>query len=267
MMSKVFLSFLGIGSFDQKTGQYDYKKTVFILNGVKSQETKFVQVAELDILGMHNFDKIIIIATQKSYDTHYVKIESKLQKIGKANIIPLIIEEDMSPEGQWNWFEIILDNIDYGDELTVDLTHGYRSIPIVFSTAVNFLQKAKNITLGAVYYAAYEKNKSLVPIMDMKDFYIINEWAEAVSRLIEDADARKMTAVAQQTDSFQAGELNDEKLIRAFDDLTNTVRNVDINNVDAKAKKAIQLIKEKEENASITSKILLRLVMDKFVHK
>ena len=265
MMSKVFLSFLGIGSFDQKTGHYDYKKTVFILNGLNSQETKFVQVAELEILGMDNFDKIIIVATQKSYDTHYVNIESRLQQIGEANIIPLIIEEDMSSEGQWNWFEMILDNIDYGDELTIDLTHGYRSIPIVFSTAVNFLQKAKNITLGSVYYGAYEKNKSLAPIVDMKDFYIINEWAEAVSRLIEDADARKMAAVAQQTDSFQAGELNDEKLIKAFDDLTNTVRNVDINNVEAKAKKAIQLIKEKGENASITSKILLKLVMDKFV--
>lgn len=264
-MGKVFLSFLGLGSQLKQTKQYDYSKTVFILNGLKSQETKFVQVAELQILGMSSFDKIIIVATQKSYDSHFNNISSQIQELGAADIIPLIIEEDMSPKGQWKWFEMILDNIDYGDELTIDLTHGYRSIPIVFSTAVNFLQKSKNITLGAVYYGAYEKNKGLAPIVDMKDFYIINEWAEAVSRLIEDADARKMAVVAQQTDSFQAGELNDEKLIKAFDDLTNTVRNVDINNVWAKAKKAIQLIKEKEENASITGKILLKLVMDKFV--
>lgn len=264
-MSRVFLSFLGLGSKQEKAEQYDYRKTTFALNEFKSQETKFVQVAELEILGMNNFDKIIIVATQKSYDTHYEDITSELKNLGETNITPLIIEEDMSPEGQWKWFEIILDNIDYGDELTIDLTHGYRSIPIVFSTAVNFLQKARNITLNAVYYGAYEKNKGLAPIVDMKDFYVINEWAEAVSRLIEDADARKMAVVAQKTGTFQAGELNDKRLIKAFDDLTDTVRNVDINDVGVKARKAIQIIKEKEENAAITSKILLKLVMDKFV--
>jgi len=58
-MGNVFLSFLGLGFFHQTTKQYDYNKTVFILNGVKSQETKFVQVAELEILGMDNFDKIV----------------------------------------------------------------------------------------------------------------------------------------------------------------------------------------------------------------
>jgi len=161
-MSRVFLSFLGLGFLLKLAKQYDYSKTFFILNGLKSQETKFVQIAELEILGISSFDKIIIVATQKSYDTHYLNIKRQILELGAADIIPLIIEEDMSPEGQWKWFEIILDNIDYGDELTIDLTHGYRSIPIVFSTAVNFLQKAKNITLVAVYYGAYEKTKVLL---------------------------------------------------------------------------------------------------------
>ena len=47
-MGKVFLSFLGLGSFHEEPEQYDYNPTVFILNGLKSQETKFVQVAELE---------------------------------------------------------------------------------------------------------------------------------------------------------------------------------------------------------------------------
>nr|MBL0700526.1 TM1812 family CRISPR-associated protein [Desulfobacterales bacterium] len=111
---------------------------------------------------------------------------------------------------------------------------------------------------------AFEKEKKLAPIINMKDFYIINEWAEAVSRLVEDADARKIAEVAKKTDSFQAGELSDPKLIIAFEDLTNTVRNLDIHNVAEKAAKAIQLIKNKENDTSTTGKILLKLVTDKF---
>jgi CRISPR-associated DxTHG motif protein len=191
-MAKVYLSFLGLGFKNHKTGQYKYDSTIYELNGKKSKETEFVQVAEIGILGVSNFDKIMIVVTQKSYNAHFNNIKHQLCELGANNIISLIIEENMSASGQWKWFEQILEHIYYDDELTIDLTHGYRSIPIVFSTAVNFLQKAKNITLKAVYYGAYEKNKKLVPIIDMKDFYIINEWAEAVSRLVEDADARKL---------------------------------------------------------------------------
>ena len=263
-MRRVFLSFLGLGSQNRITGLYEYRKTLYELDGENSKETEFAQVAEIDILGADNFDKIIIVVTQKSYNTHYDNLANQLRNLGVDNAIPLILEEDMSAAGQWAWFERILEIIDHGDELTIDLTHGYRSIPIIFSTAINFLQKVKNTTLRAVYYGAYEKNRDIAPIIDMKDFYIINEWAEAVSRLVEDADARKLAYVAQKTDIFQAGELNDEDLINAFEGLTNTIRNVDLNNVAAKTNSATDLIREKEKNASLTGKILLNLVIEKF---
>lgn len=264
-MAKVYLSFLGLGFKDQKTGQYKYDCTIYELNGKKSKETEFVQVAEIGILGVSNFDKIIIVVTQKSYDTHFGNINHQLCELGANNIMPLIIAEDMSAEGQWEWFEQILEHIDYDDELTIDLTHGYRSIPIVFSTAVNFLQKAKNITLNAVYYGAYEKNKELVPIVNMKDFYIINDWAEAVSRLVEDADARKMAEISRKAPEFQIKDLADEDLIKSFEALTNMVRNVDINNVADRVNAVIKLIEEKIRNASVTGKILLKMVINKFI--
>ncbi len=183
---------------------------------------------------------------------------------GAKNISPLIISEEMTPEAQWKWFEQILEIIESSDNLTIDLTHGYRSIPIIFSTAINFLQKARNISLNAVYYGAFDKDRKLAPIINMKDFYIINEWAEAISRLVEDADARKVAEVALKSDSFQAGKLSDPQLISAFKDLTNAVRNVDIHNVPKKAEDAIQLIKNKEKDTSTTGKILLKLITDKF---
>ena len=98
----------------------------------------------------------------------------------------------------------------------------------------------------------------------MKDFYIINEWAEGVSRLVEDADARKLAQIAEKASDFQIGELNDTDVINAFEDLTHTIGNIDINNVFAKAENALNLITEKEKTASVTGKILLNLVINKF---
>ena len=267
-MRKVYLSFLGLGNTNPKAGELGYRKSVYGLNGKLSKETEFVPVAEMELLGGSEFDLVLIAATQKSYDAHFEKkLKPQMAEFG-AEPHYLILDEDFTPEGQWKWFEKILAHIEPKDELTIDLTHGFRAIPIICSAAVNFLQKARNIKLNAVYYGVFELSGQYgyAPIADMKDFYLINEWADGVSRLVEDADARKLAEVAEQTTEFQAGELNDPEVISTFDDLTNTIRNVDVNNVAAKANAALSLIRKKKETASETGKILLDLVIDKFAN-
>ncbi|MFP4350386.1 MAG: hypothetical protein ACLFQY_19000 [Desulfococcaceae bacterium] len=81
---------------------------------------------------------------------------------------------------------------------------------------------------------------------------------------MDDADARKLASVAERGPGFQAGDLNDEAVVRTFEDLTDTIRNVDVNNVAKKANDAIALIREKQKKASRTGKLLLGLVIDKF---
>ena len=159
-MRKVYLSFLGRGAFDKETKEYRYTPAVYELQGRKSKETEFVQAAEIGILGAANFDLFIVVATEVSRKAHFEGLERQLKDLGAKEISLIIIDEDMSAEGQWQWFEKILRHIEFGDEITVDLTHGYRSIPIVFSTAINFLQKARKISLQAVFYGVFEQARN-----------------------------------------------------------------------------------------------------------
>jgi hypothetical protein len=262
-MRKVYLSFLGLGAHDKEKDRHDYRPAVYELDGRRATETRFVQAAEMELLGGAAFHLVLIVATQKSYDLHFESLRQEMRKHG-ADPVLLVLDEDFSAQGQWAWFESILNHVELQDRLTVDLTHGYRAIPIVFSTAINFLQKSRGISLDAVYYGAYDSNRKLSPIVDMKDFYVVNEWAEAVSRLVDDADARKLAEVADQSSDFQAGELNDKELITALDDLTNAVRNVEVNTVAERANKALALVEQRREGASVTGKLLLGLVVDKF---
>ena len=48
-MARVYLSFLGLGS-DRKNGGKEYTRAWYELDGEKSSETEFVQVAEHEIL-------------------------------------------------------------------------------------------------------------------------------------------------------------------------------------------------------------------------
>ena len=266
-MANIYLSFLGLGSFNKEANAFQYIPTVYELKKRGSNKTEFVQVAEIELIGSSHFDKVLIISTEQSHATHFENLRQNLMDIGvqKDKIVNLHIDDNMSPESQWEWFEKILNQITNGDRLTMDLTHGFRASSIILSAAINFLQKAKNIQLEAVYYGAFEKNRKLAPIVDMKEFYIINEWAEGVSRLVEDADARKLGSVAEMSPVNFVPELNDEGIVKAFEDLTNCVRNVDVNNVTSKANVAIGLVKGKLKNATGTGKILLEAVFDKFV--
>lgn len=261
-MRRVYLSFLGLGA--KIDDDYDYRQTVYTLNGKLSRRTKFVQAAEVELLGPESFDEILIVATEESKKRHFEILEKELTNLAARNVTCALVQEDMSAEGQWGWFEVVFNHIHHGDRLTVDVTHGYRAIPIIFSTAIHFLQRAKGIKLDGVYYGAFEKNPSQPPIVDMKDFFLINEWAEGVSRLVEDADARKLATLAGETPQFQAGELNDPSLVKLLEDLTNRIRNVDMHNVCSVVERMLAEIKAKEVKSSAVARILLMLVEDKY---
>ncbi len=255
-MRRIYISFLGAG---------DYKKTQYCFNGKTAPSTTYVQAAELTLFGTGYFDKIFLVMTETSRNKHFEMLKDELSAAGITSVYSIGITEELGPEHHWSWFENILSCIDHGDELTVDLTHGYRIIPIVFSTALNFLQKAKNISIHSVLYGAFEKDNDNSPIVDLKAFYAINEWTDAVSRLIEDADPGKLARVAEKDTSGTLKEFEDPELINAFDSLTASLKNVDVHNVRKMAEHAIELINTKESAASVTGKILLQLVKEKFV--
>lgn len=264
-MRKIYISFLGLGNYDS---------ALYCIDGINAlKKYEYVQTAEIEISQREYgliFDKIFIIVTPESKEKHFKKLEAEMAGIGIVNVIPVeLIEEkklnyQLDASGQWTWFERILALIEDGDELTIDLTHGYRIFSIVLSTAINFIQKSKKISMDHVWYGAYEKNKNNPPIIDMKDFYIINEWADAVSRLIDDADARKLVQVAKVASESQIGNLNDPEIAKAFEQLTDSVRNVEIHKIGERTSKALKLIDEKREKATSTGRILLDLVTDKF---
>ncbi len=266
-MRKIYISFLGLGRTTKDHKVLGYDPALYRIGATdSSQKYEFVQSAEMDIVGGAYFDKAFIIVTPQSKEAHFLKLKKELMDLGVKEVECIDIENDLEPDKQWGWFEKVLGVLDRGDELAIDLTHGLRIGSIVISAAINFLQKSKEIVLKHVWYGAFEADKNNPPIVDMKDFYIINEWADAVSRLVEEADARKLGEFAKggRVPEFQIGNLGDEKMVKAFEDLTEAVRNVEIQKIGEKASKALKLVEENRAEATATGKILLDLVNDKF---
>ncbi len=253
-MRRVYLSFLGLGQ---------YEETVYELSAKRSDPTRFVQVAEQMLLGWDRFDILYIVATRASKERHYDALSRELEPCrGEVHLIEL--DEDMSNAGQWQWFERIFSVVRDEDELCIDLTHGYRSIPVVFSAAINFLQKTKQIRLAHVFYGAFEQDRQLAPLVDMRSFFDINTWADAVTRLTRDADARGLAEAAESTNRHQFAELSDRDFADACTQVTRRIINVDVNNVADDISRLMTCIEQLDSASSPAAKILLEMVANKF---
>jgi len=268
-MAKVFISFLGTGMGDPDSPEPGYNQVVYQFeDGSPSQQTRFAQRAIIEKHDAESFDRICLLMTEQSKKRHHQLLLDEFNAIG-CQLDTQLYEDDsittnQSAEQQWEWFDALQRLINDGDQVVFDFTHGFRSVPIIFSTAISFLQKVKRFELLHAYYGYVYPKTTNGEIIDMAKFYRINEWADGVARLVDTADASKLATLADegQADGFAA--LNDKALTDALRDLTDLIRNIDIKSIAAQADKALSLIQQKKQQCSGADEQLLNMVIDKF---
>lgn len=268
-MSKIFISFLGTGAPSAKANELGYDSLTYRFEGDDAPYiSRFAQRAIIESHGVETFDRICLMMTPESKAKHRDLLVEELLSIGCKS--EQILEDDsittnQNTEQQWEWFDSLQRLINDGDEVVFDFTHGFRSVPIIFSTAISFLQRVKRFQLLNAYYGyMVDRAAGTGEIIDMAKFYRINEWADGVSRLVDMADASKLAELAEEgkADGFAA--LNDKNLTQALRELTNLIKNIDVNNVGQKADEALQLIAAKKETCTGADAQLLEMVVEKF---
>jgi CRISPR-associated Csx2 family protein len=272
-MRRIFISFVGTGN-PTKTPGYD--TLAYRWMDGKELTTRFAQRAIIEALTPTFFDRIILLMTPESKEKHKDTLLEELLSVGckeEQFIFDQTISTDQSVEQQWSWFHALLRYIQKNDEVVFDFTHGFRSVPIIFSTAIGYLQKVRSFDLLHAFYgymegkppAAGEIGKG--EIIDMAPFYRINAWADGVGQLIDSADATRLAELASKepaNSGFQS--LNHPQLIESLQKLTRIVKDIQVNEVGKIAGEALKIIKERLQHCSGADQQLLELVLEKFTH-
>jgi len=259
-----FISFIGTGPDGGGYSELSYQ-----MEGAEDKVfTKFVQRSEIQLLGRERFEKIYILCTRESKKFFHELHDELKDELGiPGEIIEAVdIGKIEQIKSAWALFEKISSLINNGDTLVFDLTHGFRSLSIILSAALNYILKAKNqIVLRHVFYGEKNENSDRRgTIIDMKDFYSVNQWADGVARLTENADASKLADVAKHESSGTFSNLKDSDLIRALEELTATLRNIDVNRVARNTKNALEIIRTCKDKSTGAEHELLCLVEEKF---
>ncbi len=193
-MSKIFLTIVGKGV---------YQPTKYRL-GDKVYENRFVQKSILKILSEkgEEFDKIIFFLTDEAKEVNWEKyIRTATDKNGEKIIIE---DEGLKPFLEANFkgkyqdvqicfgdnedellemFGTMYDAIGEEDEITFDITHGFRFIPFLFFPVMSYAKELKNVTIKSILYGLY-KNGEESDIIELKKYDDILSCANAAHNFI-----------------------------------------------------------------------------------
>jgi len=201
-MTIKFFSFLGTGA---------YTKCKYKFDNIESDISCYIQEALIDILleKCVNLESVFIFKTEEatianwSKNKKYPSDPGLKQVLDKYNGKPSINYVDI-PSGQnenelWEIFDKVLEQIDKGDEIIFDITHSFRSIPMLALIILNYAKFIKKCEIRGIYYGAIEavgkeikdiEESDIAPIFDLTPFVRLLDWTVGIDRFIETGDAR-----------------------------------------------------------------------------
>ena len=108
-----------------------------------------------------------------------------------------IIEADIrngnNEEELWEIFKAVGEKIPKGAAVTLDITHGFRSLPLVMLLACAYHNASgDSFKLKGVYYGAFVKENEPAQAVDMTPMLTLFEWASAVDAFKRSGSLRQM---------------------------------------------------------------------------
>lgn len=199
---KVLITVLG------RTAKKDggYRQTPYLLpDGTKTEPAAFVG---WEIAKLHHPDSIIVLGTSGSmwdwladkagtFDPELIDAvdakrvtQQQLDQIvlGPTGIILKLISECRTSEEQLSLLSEIEPLIEENDELILDLTHGFRHLPMLLLLAVVYLRSIRSIRISAAYSSFHDEDSQLSYLFDISGLIKLFDWNNALNAFHKDGD-------------------------------------------------------------------------------
>ena len=195
MAKKISFSFLGTGAY--RSTDYFFPAT----SGNENYTTPLVQLAIQHHLEAHEQfgynDRHVLLLTDAARKRNYLAavkphdadapthkgLKAELVGCGfKTSTKPVPVPAGHDRESIVHVFDTIVNEVGIGDEVFIDITHGFRSLPMLALVLANFLRVAKQARIRAVFYGAFDdrdEHGGRAPIYDLSYFMELQEWSTA----------------------------------------------------------------------------------------
>lgn len=226
-MPTKFIAFLG-------TNPYLECSYYFSDPGAEFYPTRFVQVSLIrHLLMTEKLDEnsqILILVTEEAKKRNWADdrdregnpltglenslLQLKVQLEEQGRTLPRYhlaeIPEGKSESELWAIFNTIAGKIQDGDHLFFDITHSFRSLPMLALVVLNYLRVVKSVTIEKIFYGAFETLGSIrevsikpveernAPIFDLTPFVDLLQWTTAADHFIRTGNTMLMTELTRR---------------------------------------------------------------------
>jgi CRISPR-associated DxTHG motif protein len=175
------LSFLGTGNYQKTT--YQFKD--------HSIRTKLFPKALYELFELDELRVIMTKEARKKYEEELTK-EIDFQRMD--------IPSGKDEEEIWKIFECMVNAVPEDAHLIADITHGFRSQPLLMLSALIFLRLYKNVEIDGIYYGAFDAkdDQNISPVFDLTPFLEIIDWTFAIRRFNEKGDAGELSEIMKK---------------------------------------------------------------------
>ena len=181
------ISFLGFNAYQETTYIHPSDPT-------KTSITPFFQEALVDFYDVDILYVLLTktVATKPPRGATKSNWEALEERLGnRVKLQPVYdIPESQSPEDSWIIFDKITDCLDHGDRVVFDLTHSFRSIPVIALLAISYLRTVRQVQVEGLLYGAFNPNQKGVPAptYDLLPMLSLLDWISATDRFVKVGD-------------------------------------------------------------------------------
>jgi len=142
--------------------------------------------------GFVNYDRMLVFTTPEAHTTTW----PVLAELNDARIQEIPITIGASRPEIWALFDTVIAQIDEGETVIFDITHGLRSIPFLAFLFAAYLKTAKQVTIEAIYYGAFElgdEGKGIpAPVIDLSEYVTMLDWITATDQFVQTGNANRL---------------------------------------------------------------------------
>ncbi len=140
------------------------------------------------------FDKMLVLTTEAARTTTWPLLEG----LSDPRIEMVPIPDGKDTEGMWGVFQAVIAQVDEGETVVFDITHGFRTLPFLAFLFAAYLKTAKKVKIEAIYYGALEmkdQNNGKAPVIDLSQFVEMLDWITATDQFVQTGDGRSLATL------------------------------------------------------------------------
>lgn len=187
-MTTVLLSTLGTGC---------YSETTYRFPDGREYKTSYCTHA---IAETFQPDETIVFLTEGATSHHWDMLRAYF---GDSKLTKYDIPNGATQEELWHIFRVITDTIAAmpgAIEIYLDVTHAFRSLPLLLVIAVAYLRQIYNVTIKDIFYGAYEaKVDNITPVFSLLTFVTLFDWINGVDAFSRTGDSAILAQLLRQT--------------------------------------------------------------------